>query len=119
MSVIEGKNPATYDPRLSDLRLLSALSTSLLTSRSPDEPGTLALAALAKGEALSGDALRAAILTAHAVRDALLPLAQAHHWKVAGLSDQEALAQADTHRLLREDWLPAQIAALHRHPTDD
>lgn len=109
-----GKNPATYDPRLSDLRLLSTLSTTLLTSRSPDEPGTAALRLLSQGGRLSAREIRAAIGTAHAVRDALLPLSQAHHWKAAGLSDREALAQADTHRLLREDWLPAQIAALHR-----
>lgn len=113
-ATVDGRPPATFDPRLSDLRLLGHLSETLLTSRSHQDPGISAVKALATGETLDESGLRVAISTAHAVRDALLPLTSAKYWRISGLPAQDAVSQAERYRLLRDDWLPAQIAALHR-----
>ena len=106
-------HPATFDPRLSDIRLLITLSRSLLTSRSEDDKGFTALVTIAEGKAITKDRLSQAITTAHAVRDALLPLSRASHWAIGGLGDDEAIAVAAHYRFLRDDWVPAQIAGLH------
>lgn len=110
----KSRHPATFDPRLADLRLLLSLSESLLTSRPKDDPGIQAVRSLSAGESLSAEGVRAAITTAHAVRDALLPPATPAYWRIAGLDPSDAVAQAERYRMLRDDWMPAQIASLHQ-----